>query len=184
MAIDPEKEAARAGAKAMLDAGKDAAKRLYEDITLTDEEKERRETERVAAKKKKRTKWLVYLVGGVIGFLCLLMLLAKIWPYVLGLAIVAGLAWWGYRKVFGGSKEKDDEKAEADEKPKTAKRIAAPAPKLRVETPPPDAEPEPEAVAETMAARKAKAAERERAAFERERALDDELAALKRKAGK
>jgi hypothetical protein len=187
---DPKKQAAKLGAEAMIDAGKDAARKLYEDLTLSDEEKEKREAEREAAAKRKRWKWIAYGVGGLLVVLSLMMLLAKIWPWILGMALVAGLAYMGYRYLrgkLGGGDAEEGEKAEGDEKktkkkrsakddedaaeeePAAAKRVA-PAPRVRIEE-------RPEDVAARRAAEAAKAEARERQ-------IDDELAELKRKAGK
>ena len=157
---DPKTEAARLGAKAMLEAGKKAARELYEDVTLSDEEKARREAERAAAAKRKKWKWIAIGVGALLALLLVMMLLAKIGPYVLGFAVLAILGYLGYRRLRRAtSAATKDEVSAPEEKPAVQRpqaRIAAPREKVRVDD----------------AAAKA----------ETERKIDEELAELKRKA--
>jgi hypothetical protein len=168
---DPRKQAARLGAEAMIDAGKDAARNLYDDLTLSDEEKEKREAERAKAAKRKRWKWIAYGVVALLAFLTIMMLLAKVGPYLLGLAVLAVLGFFAYRRIrrIGAKKEDqatdDEAKSEA---PRPAARIAVPREKVRLEDD-----------AETVAARAAATAA---AKADQERLIDEELAALKRKA--
>lgn len=187
---DPKKEAARLGAEAMLEAGKDAARKLYEDLTLSDEEKKRREAARLAAEKRKRQKWIFFGVAAIVGLLVAMALIASYWPYILGLAVLGVLGFLGYRRVRralgkGEGAAEDDRATGADEaepsekleeRAKTKKRVAdgedEPAakvqPKVRVEPPAED----PAVVAARAAAK----------AAERDRQIEDELAELKRRA--
>jgi hypothetical protein len=75
--------------RALLAAGKDAAKRAIEDFTLTDEEKAARDAERALEAKRRRWKWIAIAVGSLILMLAIVFLIAKIWMWVLGLALVA-----------------------------------------------------------------------------------------------
>ncbi len=191
--VDPKKEAARRGAEAMFEAGKDAARKLYDDVTLTDEEKKRREAARLLARKRKRQKWIAIAIAAVVALFVVMALVASYWPYILGLALLGGLGWLGYRRVRGALGKKADggdsagdeeaptsERTRAAEKPtRKLKRPArldpedeeeAPAPraKVRIEEPAED----PAVVAARVAAKNA----------ERDRQIEDELAELKRKA--
>ena len=173
---DPRKQAARLGAEAMIDAGKDAARKLYDDLTLSDEEKAKREAERAAAAKRRKWKWIAIGVGVLLAFVMVMMLLAKIGPYVLGFAVLAILGYLGYRRLRRATQTTKtpadeasdaDEKAETDAEKRPPARIAVPREKVRIDD------------AETLAARAAASAA---AKAESERKIDEELAELKRKA--
>ena len=169
---DPKKQAARLGAEAMIDAGKDAARKLYEDLTLSDEEKAQREAERAKASKRRKWKWIGIGVGALLAFLLVLTLLAKVGPYLLGFAVLAILGFMGWRWVrrsLGARSEGDAEAAVTAEK-RPEKKADPPRERVRVRV---------EDGAETIAARAAAAAAK---SADRERQIDDELAALKRKA--
>jgi len=159
--------------RAALEAGKDAVKRVYEDLTLSDEEKARREEERAAARQKLKWKLIIGAVLVFVVVIALMALLAKFWLWIVGLAIVAALGVAGYYYV----------------KPKlTGVRVreveAAPEPK-RVDAPQHRAASESERTPSEDRENAARAArEAVEAAAARERAIDDELAALKAKAGK
>jgi hypothetical protein len=172
----------------MLDAGKDAARSLYEDLVLSDEEKAKREAARTAAAKRKRRKWLAIGVGSVVGLLTVLWVLARFWPWILALSVLAGLGYVGYRRLRrrlrGG-------RAAAVEKPARAERVAAERERAPAEKARPAAErerkaPERERVrvapeADVAAARRTAAAATAASNAEREREIDEELAALKRR---
>lgn len=151
--------ARKAGQEAALRAGKDAARRAFEDLTLSDEERAARDAAEAQAAKTRR--WKLVAIG-VVG-LCLVVgvigMLASLWPYFLGAGIVAALAFLGWLRV----------------KPKlTARKV-----RIAKEAAAADAADKARAAA---AAAKAELVARERAAVEREQALEDELAALKRQA--
>ena len=78
--------------KALLDAGRDAAKRAIEDFTLSDDEKAAREAERAAEAKRRRWKWIAIGVGALVLVISLIFLLAQIWMWILGIAVVAAIA--------------------------------------------------------------------------------------------
>jgi len=84
------------GAKAALNAGKDIAKRAIEDLTLSDEEKQQRADERAAGRKKTLIKYGVIGVGGIVLVLSLISVLSQLWMYALGLLVVAGIGAGGY----------------------------------------------------------------------------------------
>ena len=75
--------------RALLEAGKDAAKRAIEDFTLTDDEKAARDAERAEAAKRRRWKWIAIGVVGLVLVISLIFLLAKIWMWILGFALLA-----------------------------------------------------------------------------------------------
>ena len=85
----------------MLGAGKDAAKRLYEDLVLSDEEKAKREAAREAAARRKRRKWIALGVGSIVALLALFMIITKYLPWAIAFAVLAGLGYYGYRRVRG-----------------------------------------------------------------------------------
>ena len=148
--------------RAAIEAGKDAAKRLYEDLTLSDEEKARREVERAAARRKWKWKLIAGAVVAIVVVITLMALLAKFWLWLVGLAILAVLGLAAYFYV----------------RPKLS------GVKVREVQPAPSPAALPEAVADDTEARESAArAAREQTAA-RERQIDDELAALKAKAGK
>lgn len=182
---DKKKHVARMGAEAMLDAGKDAARKLYDDLTLSDEEKAQKEAEREAEAKKKRFKWYAIGIGALLAIIIVMVLLAKFWFWIIALAIGAALAFGGYLYLKSmlagkGSKGGEDVEVRVDKKreaPQVEKRV-------RVEV-----EEDVQSIAEReqlAAEREAAAAERQAQAaakaVERERKIDDELAELKRKA--
>jgi len=152
--------------RAAIEAGKDAAKRLYEDLTLTDEEKARREEERAVARRKLKWKLIAGAVVAVVVVIALMALLAKFWLWLVALAIlgVLGLAAYFYvRPKLGGVKVREVQ--------------PAPEPAALPQAIPPSTRDDSEA-----RERSARAAREQAEA--RERQIDDELAALKAKAGK
>lgn len=155
--------------RAALEAGKDAVKRVYEDLTLSDEEKARREEERAAARQKLKWKLIIGAILAFVVVIALMAILAKFWLWIVGLAIVAALGVAGYYYVKPKLTGVRVREVEAAPEP----RPIASATRERGDTE--------EAQAETAARAARDAAE---AAAARERAIDDELAALKAKAGK
>lgn len=141
-----------ASQRAALASGKEMAKRALEDLTLTPEEK----AEREAGRKKGRVKTLVKVVAvgvvGVVAVLSLMSVLASLWMYALGLLVVGGLGAGAYFYV----------------KPKLLALKAKAAARLSERTSASEAEARAQAVVDTAAAKHKK--------------LDDELAALKKKA--
>lgn len=140
------------GTRTALAAGKEMAKRALEDLTLTSAQKQERE----GARKRSRTKTLLKVIGvavvGVVAALSLMSLLANLWMYALGLLVVGVLAGGGYLYV----------------KPKVMALKARAAARLNARTSASDAA--------------ARARLVQEAALAKDKKLEDELAALKKKA--
>ncbi|MBL8715725.1 MAG: hypothetical protein JNL79_07000 [Myxococcales bacterium] len=160
--------ARKASARAALSAGKNAARKAIEDLTLSDEERAARDEAEAKAAKARRWK---YLAIGIVG-LCLLIgivgMLASLWKYFLGLALLAALGfyvYWRLRPLLASRKVRVAEQVER-------KRVADESKQL-------EADRQAQAVAAERAAIAA-----ERAAIAKEQAIEDELAALKAKAKK
>lgn len=156
--------------RAALAAGKNAARRVYEDLTLTDDEKAAREVERARARRVLKWKLAIGAVVAVVVVATIVALLAKIWLWLLGLvfigAIAAALWFWVRPKLAGPAKERPVAQLPAPRDDEAAAEEAA-----RVEA----------AQAREAASR---AREEEAARIAREKAIDDELAALKARAKK
>lgn len=149
-----------AGQRAALAAGKEMARRALEDIGLSAEEKAAREEERQAARKKALLKWGVVGVVGVVLVLSLMSVLAKLWMYGLGLLVVAGVGALGYfalKPKIAALKQRVTARLEAKKRAEEAERLRL------------------EAAAREKAAADALAAKQKK--------LEDDLAALKKKAG-
>jgi hypothetical protein len=85
-----------ASQRAALAAGTQMAKRALEDLTLTAEEKAQRDDER---KKRRNQALLKYGIVGVVGIVAVFSLmsaLASLWMYALGLLVVFGLGAGAY----------------------------------------------------------------------------------------
>jgi hypothetical protein len=149
-----------ASQKAVLSAGKEMARRALEDMTLSPEEKQKRDEERASARKKTLVKWGVIGVGGVVLVLSLMSVLAKLWVYALGLLVVAGIGAAGYftlKPKIAALKQRATARLEAKKRAEDeAKALEA-------------AEAHKKAVADAARAKQQK--------------LEDELLALKKKAG-
>lgn len=91
------KKADEAAARALFEAGKNAAKRALEDFGLSEEEKAVREAERAREAKLRRYKWIAIGVGGLIVILALIFLIAKIWMWVLLLTALGVGGYLAYR---------------------------------------------------------------------------------------
>ncbi|MBI2388365.1 MAG: hypothetical protein HYV09_02000 [Deltaproteobacteria bacterium] len=153
--------------KAALAAGKNAARRVYDDLTLTEDEKAAREVERARARRILKWKLAIGAVVAVVLVATIVALLAKIWLWLLGLVFIAAIAaalWFWVRPKLA--------------RPAPERPVAElPAHRDQVD----DAERLEAEQAREVAAR-ARAEEASRAA--REKAIDEELAALKAKARK
>ena len=153
------KVGARLGGDAALSAGKAMAQRALDDLTLTPEEKARREAE--SARKRRNLK-IKLAIGGVVGVVVLLSamsVLAALWKYALLLLFVAGVGGAGYwfaRPKIAALKQKATARLEAR---KLEERATA--------------EAEARVAAEKAAAD---------AAAKKKQKLEDDLAALKQKA--
>ncbi len=126
---DLKKAANELGAKAAFAAAREKAGRAIEDVLSTEEERDKRKAERAAAAKRKRTKWLVL---GVIGLLLLIGVVGmalRYWPYFLLLGIVALAALYGrHRWRKSRSSAKQVEVARVEERPiEVAQRAPPPA---------------------------------------------------------
>ncbi|MGZ3454762.1 MAG: hypothetical protein ACXVEF_34485 [Polyangiales bacterium] len=95
------KKADEAAARALFEAGKDAAKRALEDFGLSDEEKATREAERARDAKLRRWKWIAIVAAIFVVGLALVFLIAKFWLWVLLLAVVAVGGYIAYRWARG-----------------------------------------------------------------------------------
>ena len=138
--------------QAAVSAGKDMAKRALEDLTLSPEEKAKRDEERAGARKRTLIKWGAIGVVGVLALVSLVGALASLWYYALGLLVVGGLGAGAY--FYAKPKVRAlREKAQA--------RLAA------------------RSAAEEQEARERAVRD---AAAAKQKKLEDELAALKRKA--
>ncbi|MBK7395847.1 MAG: hypothetical protein IPJ34_05950 [Myxococcales bacterium] len=160
--------ARKASARAALSAGKNAARKAIEDLTLSDEERAARDEAEAKAAKARRWK---YLAVGIVG-LCLLFgivgMLASLWKYFLGLALLAvlgGYVYWRLRPLLSARKVRVAEQVERTRVVDESKQLEA------------------DRKAEAVAAERAAIAA-ERAALAKEQAIEDELAALKAKARK
>jgi hypothetical protein len=167
---DLEKLRDEAAARAALSTVKNAARRALDDLTMSDEEKAAREAERARASRVGRWKLIAGGVVAVLALLALLSLLAKLWAWLVGLALVAALAYAGYfylrPKLFGRKVrvELGSKAPPVDERPAQPEAI------------------DPALAAEALRKQEAEAeAARARAKVLREQAIDDELAALKSK---
>jgi hypothetical protein len=88
-----------AATKAMLSAGRDAAKRAMSDLLLTDEEREARDAEEAAAAKKKRTKRIVFGVLGLFLVIGVVGLMLAYWQYFLLAGVLGFAGWFGIRRL-------------------------------------------------------------------------------------
>lgn len=141
--------------RALVKAGRDAARRVYDDLTLSDDEKAIRKAERAREAKLKRYKWIAIGAFALIALITLFVIVAKLWLWIVALALVAALVYGLYaygRKKLAGVRVSVSEDANP-----------AP-PREGADVSPREAEPDPRIAAEA-----------------RERAIDDELAALKAK---
>lgn len=147
--------------RAIVQAGRDAARRVYEDLTLSEDEKRVKEAERAHSAKLRRWKWIAIGVGALLVVITLFVLVMKLWVWMLGLvvlaAIVAALYFYGRGKL---RTLRDPEPA----------ALPGPRSEESAEVKAVHVEPSAEAPAVDQAAR--------------ERAIDDELAALKAKTRK
>jgi Flp pilus assembly protein TadB len=92
-----------------LAAVKNAAARAVEDLTLSDEEKARRELERARAARIRRWKWIAIAVAALMMVIAVVALLAKLWLWMIGLALVVAFAAVGYvlvKRRFSASKRR------------------------------------------------------------------------------
>lgn len=158
--VDLKGLAEEASHKAALAAGKDMARRALEDLTLSAEEKQRREQERTRARQKTLLKLVAVGAVGLVVVLSVMSLLAKLWMFAIGALVVAGVgagAYFALKPRLAAWRSRATARLEQ-------KKRAQEAEQLRLE-----------------------AAAQEKARVDAERArqqkLEDELAALKRKAG-
>jgi hypothetical protein len=147
-----EGAAAKAAGKQLGDAITKSAKRALDDLTLSPEEKAKRDEEAKSARKKTLIKWGVIGVVGVIAVLSLMSVLASLWMYALGLLVVGGLGAGAYFYL----------------KPKVKALRAKATARLAAKSEADAAAAKEKAIVDAAAAKQQK--------------LEDELAALKRKA--
>jgi Flp pilus assembly protein TadB len=144
--------------KAALAAGKEMARRAIDDLTLSPEEKQKRDEEAAAARKKSLLKYGVIGVIGVVAVLSVMSLLAKLWMYAIGFLVVAGIGGAGYLAL----KPKIEALKQRALAGREARRKA-------------------EEERKQLEAAQAAALAAERAKLEKEKKLEDELLALKKK---
>lgn len=160
---DLKKLAEDATTKAMIAAGKDAAKRAAQDLLSSDADREAKEVEDPQASKKRRTKLIVLGVLGLFVFIGLVGLLLNYWQWFLALGVLGMGGLYGYYKLRArrALKQKDEatrveaaKQAEVEVAEETARLAAAE-----------------ERTRDARALAEARAAEAQ--------AVDDELAAMK-----
>jgi hypothetical protein len=83
----------------METAAKDVARRALEDLTLPPEEKQRRDVERAGATRKRNIKLVLGLTAVVVVGIGVMTLLARLWFYAMALAVVGGVGFAGYLAV-------------------------------------------------------------------------------------
>ncbi len=160
--------ARKASARAALSAGKNAARKAIEDLTLSDEERAARDEAETKAAKARRWKYLAIGIVGLFLLIGIVGMLASLWKYFLGLALLAvlgGYVYWRLRPLLSARKVRVAEQVERTRVVDESRQLEA------------------ERKAEAVAAERAAIAA-ERAALAKEQAIEDELAALKAKARK
>lgn len=171
---DFKKLADEAAAKAALKSVKGRVQSAFEELTMTEEERALREAERAREAKLTKYKWIAGAILAVLVFLAVMSILAKLWAWFVGLAILGGIAYAIYFYLRPRVKAVQVK----------AERVLE---KHREEEPKEEAHDEEREL--RIAEEEQKTAEQNRkaaleAAAAREQAIDDELAALKAKAGK
>lgn len=119
------KVGANLGGDAALAAGKAMAKRALDDLTLSPEEKAKRDQESANKKRNLKIKLAIGGVVGVVVVLSLMSVLAALWKYAIVLLLVAGVGGGGYlfaRPKIAALKQKATARLEAG---RAAERAAA-----------------------------------------------------------
>jgi len=168
---DFKKLADQASAKAALDAAKGAARRAFDDLTMSDEDKALRAAEEEKQARIRKWKWIAGGVVAVLVFLAVMSILAKLWAWIVLLAVIAVVGYAGFWFVTSKLKPKVEVAEVREKKELPAARIEAPAETEDFEARAREAE---------QAERRAADARRAEAAA-KEQAIEDELAALKAK---
>jgi biopolymer transport protein ExbB/TolQ len=165
---DLDKLTQDATTRALISAGRDAARRAASDLLSSDEERAADEAARARASKKKRNKLIVFGVLGLFVLIGVVGLLLSYWHWFLALGLVGFGGWFAWRRV---------RKRRALEPAVEAKRIetAAVVTTKRIEEEPRETEAE-------ARERDARARAEARAILEQE--TDEELAALKARMSK
>jgi hypothetical protein len=163
---DPKNLLEEATARAVLAAGRDAAKRAAVDLLSTDEERAAAQAEDARAAKRKRWRLIGLVVLGLFVLIGLIGMLVSYWHWFLlvGLGGIAGLLGYQWLK-----------RRMAARKQAVSRRIETPSSKMEVRAPERVAAPEAEARApidDVLAEADASA-----------EAVDEELAALKARLG-
>jgi hypothetical protein len=126
---DLKKLAEDATTKAMIAAGKDAARRAANDLLASEEAGEAKATADAGAKKSRRTKLIVFAVLGLFVLVGLVGLLLSYWQWFLLAGIVGIGGLYGYLRLRGRrAKAKEEEAARVEaarqaEETKTKERL-------------------------------------------------------------
>ncbi len=108
MALDDEKQTLA------LAAGKKLAQRAIDNLTLTEEEKQQRAEEDAAKRKLLLVKVVLGATVVVVVGITLMNLFAKLWIYLVGLAIMAGVGGAGYLVLKPKLKAWNEKRTEGD----------------------------------------------------------------------
>ena len=111
-------------AKLVADAAKNMARSAILDLTLSAEEKQQKDEQAAAVRKKLLIKVVLGATAGVVVLITLLNVFAKLWAYLVVVAVVAGLGGAGYLyakprlkawndKRLAASRAADEERARA-----------------------------------------------------------------------
>ena len=161
---DPKKLLEDATARAVVAAGRDAAKQAALDLLATDEEREAAQAEQARASKKRRNKLILFGVLGLFVLIGVIGMLVSYWHWFLlaGLGGIAGLVGYRWlqhkRRAAKRAAPARVETAPAKAERKAAERVETPEPKARVAADDAlaEAEASEEAVEEELAALKAR----------------------------
>ncbi len=106
---DLKKAANELSAKAAFNAAKDRAERAIQDALSTEEERAQRKAEREALAKKKRTKWIILGVIGLVLLIGIVGMALRYWHWFLFAGLVAVAALYGrYRwRKFRSAQKKE-----------------------------------------------------------------------------
>jgi hypothetical protein len=168
---DFKKLRGQASAKAALGAAKDAARRAFDDLTMTDEQKAIRAAEEAQQARIRKWKWIAGGVVAVLVFLAVMSILAKLWAWIVLLAVIAAVGYAGFWFVTSKLKPKVEVAEVREKRELPAARIEAPE----------EAEDFEAREREAEQAERHAAEARRAAAAAKEQAIEDELAALKAK---
>jgi flagellar motor protein MotB len=131
-----KQKAQQAMEKATLEAGKALVKSKFDELTLSPEERERREKASEDKKKQNVVLAIVAVIGGVIVLGGLFSLAMHLWWKLLGLALLGGIGYGSYLvvkpmltsmrdKALAGKRERDEHERQQLEEHKKAEAAQA-----------------------------------------------------------